>query len=162
MRSVASVCVYVCIIVYMYIYLYICIYIYVCQQKNWLFSTLPLENLLLSVISAFSLSLNASVVVCYVQSAVRKEQFMLFQIRRGGPLGPEILYYGTRGHSLARGCVQCLRVCAQILLCQKERESLLGRLLKTWKQRTSLGKTVLTDYKFYYKFIVIVMPSMTL
>ena len=83
MRSVASVCVYVCIIVCIYVY------IYVCQQKNWLFSTLPLENLLLSVISACSLSLNASVVVCYVQSAVRKEQFMLFQIRRGGPLAPK-------------------------------------------------------------------------
>ena len=31
--------------------MYICIYIYVCQQKNRLFSALPLENLLLSVMS---------------------------------------------------------------------------------------------------------------
>ena len=38
---------YICIIIYIYIYNYI----YICQQKNRLFSALPLENFLLSVMS---------------------------------------------------------------------------------------------------------------
>ena len=49
MYLVASVCVY--IRVYVYIYIFIYLYIYICGQKNWLFSAIPLENLLLSVMS---------------------------------------------------------------------------------------------------------------
>ena len=69
----------------------VCVHTYV---RNRLFSGLPLENLLLSVIyTACSVSLNASSVVCYIQRAIQTEQFMPFQIRREGPLGPEIFSY---------------------------------------------------------------------
>ena len=40
--------------------------------------------------AAFSLSLNASSVVCYVQHAIQTQQFVPFQIKHGGPPGPEI------------------------------------------------------------------------
>ena len=56
--------------------MYVCIFVYV---KNRLFSVLLLENLQLIVFYYFSLSLNASIVVCYVQRVVQTEQFMLFQ-----------------------------------------------------------------------------------
>ena len=58
--------------------------------------TVPFENLMLSVTCCLlnlSLSLNVSSVVCYVQQAVQTEYFLLFQIRHGGPPGPEIFSF---------------------------------------------------------------------
>ena len=40
----------VCLYIHVYIYICIFVYVHVCQQKNKLFSALPLENLLLNVI----------------------------------------------------------------------------------------------------------------
>ena len=63
----------------------------------YLYSALPLENLLLNKFNAFSLSLNAYSVVCYIQRAVQTEQFMLFQIRCGDPLAPKYFLLSFNG-----------------------------------------------------------------
>ena len=51
-----------------------------CMYKNWLFSTLRLENILLSVFYYFLTEFNASSVACFIQRAVQIEQFVLFQV----------------------------------------------------------------------------------
>ena len=85
--------------------------------------------------TACSSSLNASSVVCYVQRAVQTEQFMLFQIRREGPLTPKyflLSFNGTPDLSLSinaarsrgsRGPRQCCHkiitapTCTQVSRC---------------------------------------------
>ena len=78
-----------------------------------LFSPLPLENFLLSVIccllvkwtchSKFGCSCwETPSVVCYIQWAVQTEYFLLFQIRRVGPLAPKyfLLSFNVTPHPL--------------------------------------------------------------
>ena len=60
---------------------------------------------------ACSLSLNASSVVCYIQRAIQTEQFMPFQIRREGPLGPEIFSYELWRHTTPSGLAASTSSC---------------------------------------------------
>ena len=138
MRSVASVCVY--------------IYIYVCQQKYGLFSALLLEYLLLSVIYCLVLEFKRLWCGLLHPASCTDGAIHAFPNKTQRPPGPRniVLRY-SNWHSRARGC--SASICDtfyKILLCRRERESLLGRLLKTWKQNTSLGKTVSTTFTIVY------------
>ena len=84
---------FVCVCVYIYIYV---------NKKNRLFSALPLKNLLLSVTTACSLSLNASSVVCYVQQAAQSNSYFFKEDVEAPPLAPKyfLMSFDSTPHPL--------------------------------------------------------------
>ena len=60
--------------------------------------------------------------VFYVQQAVQIEQFMPFQIRRGGPLAPKYFLLGFNGTPHPLGCYACMYVCMQTCACSAKRQ----------------------------------------
>ena len=88
---------------------YVCIYVTICK----LFGALPLEIPFWVYSATFSLSLNTSSVVCYIQRAVQTDQFMLSQIRREGPLAQKLFFLSFNGtpHPLGSRAAVVLVVC---------------------------------------------------
>ena len=68
---------------------------YIMSTKNRLFSALPLENLLLSVICCLLFDFKCLQFCLLLPASCTDRAIHVFQIRQGGPLAPKFLCYNS-------------------------------------------------------------------
>ena len=75
-----------------------CVYVYIFADKSRLFTYLPLVNFLLSVVSCLLFKFKCPLCgLLHPASCIQTEQFMLFQLERGGPLASKYFLLSFKG-----------------------------------------------------------------